>query len=211
MKKRVFFFIFILRFNRFIISDSLKRFFSLNKALIFCISLVLSLGLITGILCVIKSDSPIKLQTMPYFLLKKVLSKEKSFFFYFFIKSLITGLIFAACFIFSFLKIGPFLVCGTLFYMGYLLGISCAILFYCVKLSLLLIIVVVPCEILVLFLLSICSFRFLKFNKQLSKYGNCYIRGNEIKILMLCFIICIAIILIQTLLLILLFKICVII
>lgn len=200
-----------MRLNKFIISDSIRRFFSLNKALCFFILTIISFGIVTGIFCVIKSNNSINIQTMPFFLLKNILTGNKSFIFYFFTKLLLIFFIFLICFFLSFLKVGPFLTISVIFYISYLLGISCAILYYCMRLSLLLSIVIVPYEILLLFLLGVCVFRFLKFNRQLSKYGNCYTRGKEFKILVFSFLICTIIILFETISLALLFKICVII
>lgn len=209
MKKDIIFSsFFILRLNKFVISDNIKRFFSLNKALCFCLLTIISLGLITGIFCVIKSNNSITLQTMPFILLKNLLIEKRSFFVHFFLKLIVTTIIFIACFFLSFLKFGTYLTVAIFFYMGYLLGISVAIMYHCMKFFLLLSVIVVPCEIFLLFLMGVCSFRFLKFNRQVYKYGNCYIRGNEFKILMISLIVCSIIILLETILLAIIFKIC---
>ncbi len=189
--------------------DNLKRFFSLNKSLVFFIISIFLLGGITGVFCVVKSNSIFNILSIKDYALRLFLLDRISLFGYFFLKCLI---ILAVVFIIYFLSYFKF--CGVLFtllliYLGFLLGVDTAIIiivFPSLKGILISLLICLPIKIILFFFISVFAYKMISINCQISKYGNCYINGSQSKILLFVCLISIFIILVQTILLFILFN-----
>lgn len=153
---------------------------------------------ITGIFCVFKLDEEITFKMIPCFLFKCFVISSPSFFKYFIIKSLLFCLIFFILYLFTFARFGYFVVWLLIFNYSFLLGKFVGYLICLFSGCFLFAVIYLTVEFVLIFLATIILLRFLNFNKQLSIYGNCYIRGEELKIILFAFIIFAIIILTQS-------------
>ena len=167
--------------------DNIKRFFSLNKALIISIIIIIVLGFTTGIFCALKSDETLNLNFIQGFVLRNLLCKNYSTLGFILIKSFILlGFLFLVYFL-SYLKFGYVLFIIGVLYFSFLMGIDICVIFtfFGVLKGLLIgILGFLIWQILILSFVLIFGFRMACFNRQMHIYGNCQIRGNELKILL---------------------------
>lgn len=190
--------------------DVVKRFFSLNKALIFSIIVVITLGVTTGIFCALKSGETLTIDYIQGFVLRNFLDKKYSFFSYVFTRSIIAFIILFLIYFLSYLKLGYVIFLLGAFYYSYRIGINvCVIIsiYSLLKGILVSILGYFIFEVCILALFMIFGFRMLCFNKQMSLYGNCLIKGCELRLTLFFFLLISILIVLQGIIISIIFKI----
>ena len=161
--------------------DNLKRFFSLNKSLLFSIFLIFLLGLITGIFCTIKTNVFINLSYIQNPPLKLLLLKRLSVFGFVFCEIIIYFLFLLGGFLLSFNKFSKIIFVAIFIFLSYILGIDLSVMVVCFGLLKGLIYGVI-CFIFgefLLFLLMIFCFKMAIFNREKCIYGTSILKGRE--------------------------------
>jgi len=197
-------------YNRFTFSDNIKRFFSLNKGICIVICSLILLGFFTGFFVCLKMGQALKLSDLQSIILRNYFCKNIGFFGFLFFSLLCSLLLFFTLYILSYVKFLSFLIIGLIVFFTYRFGVdSCTLIVNLggVKGSLIVIIGCIPCKLLTYFFYYMFAFKMIYFNKQLSRYGNCCIKNNEIKILFSFYLVVSLLILIQIILLFVLGKI----
>ncbi len=196
--------------SKYLFFDNIKRFFSLNKKTALIVSSIILICLFTGFFCAVKTGNEFELSQIQNFLLRKYLSNNISVFVFLFLNILFLFLTLFLIFCLSFLRgISAFLVISFLIYISFQTGLDVCIILSClglIKGVIFTFLILLPFKFTTLFLLFLFSLRLIFFNKQLSKYGNCYVREHEFKILLFFFIIISILLIIQIVLIIALSK-----
>ena len=167
--------------QKYVFFDGIKRFFSLNKAKLIFSILAISLGVLTGILCVAKAKIVIVIGNLQSI-------SEKLFFVFgwptilvFFAKILLIAALLLLIFWLSHLKIGLILNTALLIYLGYALGVDMSVVL-CTMIGLkgilnaILLFVIQFVNLLLLFVFAI---QMSKFCWQKNVFGNCLVCGKE--------------------------------
>ena len=196
--------------SKYLFFDNIKRFFSLNKKTVIIIFSVILICLFTGCFCTIKSGNEFELGEIQNFLLRKFFCNRISIFGFLFLNILFLFFTLFLIFCFSFLRgFSTFIIISFLMYISFQTGVDACIIISClgsIKGVIFAFLILLPFKIITLFLLFLFSTRLIFFNKQLSKYGNCYVRESEFKILLFFFIISSILLIIQIILLVTLSK-----
>ena len=191
-------------------SDAIKRFFSLNKGLILLIVVVLTLGITTGIFCAVKSGETLTIDYIQGFVIRNFLDKRYSFLTYVFLRSIIFFVLLFLIYFLSYLRLGYVIFLVGAFYYGYRIGINVCVIISIYSLLKGVLVSILGYFILEVFIVSILliyGFRMLCYNRQMSLYGNCIIKGYELKITLFFFLLIFFAVLLQAIIMSLIFKI----
>lgn len=185
--------------NKYYISDRIKRFFSLNKGLAIAVCLILSLGFLTGVLCLLKTNQEIKVSLIQNFVLRNFLSKSYSIFAFVLVTFFLNAIFLFLLFLCSYLKFGKIVGILLGLYFAYIVGIDCCVIF---KLNLsilgvLLGVTYLVFSICILFLLLTFFFKMNSFCHQTKVFGSCPIRGKELNIFLFFLLILSAVIIVM--------------
>ena len=190
--------------------DSLKRFFSLNKKTLLIIFSVLLICVFTGIFCTVKMGQDFELNCIQNFLLNKFFCKKISVVGFLFLNLLFLFVLLFITYILSFTsKVGFILISIFLLYISFQLGVDITIIFInlgIIKGAIFGYIICLPCQLISIFLFFVFSIKLISLNKQMCRFGNSFIKNNEIKIIFFFFIILSVLITIQSIMFFLLSK-----
>jgi len=188
--------------------DSLKRFFSLNKIFIIFILVIFVLGFVTGIFCFAKSNVDLSLSYVQNIPLRNLLLIKTSIIGFAFFEILITLAILIILYLLSFLKIANILYPIMLFYFAYIIGIDCAVIFaLCGLKGIFISIITFLAQGLSILILFLYAYKMHLHNKEQCMYGKSSIYGYELKISLFVLAIVAIIIVLESIMLWLLFKI----
>ena len=187
--------------------DNVKLFFRLNKAVILTICCIMFLGVLTGVFCVAKASSEITLAFVQSYPLRCYLLDKMSLVGFFLLESLFVLICFVILFLMSYLKCGKFLIISLSLYLSFRLGVTLAVLVCAMGVAkgiiYALLVGLIPYGIrLVLYM--IFGFRMGEFNKQLCIFGNSAIRGEELKLALCFYVVCMASVVFQAVVLLIL-------
>lgn len=167
--------------------DNLKRFFTLNKKLVWVIFLLALVGILTGVFCSLKVTSLYTLTMLRDMALKQFFLKKVGGVGYILLKILsVVALLFVIYFL-SFFKFGRFLFWLVMGLLAYFIGIDCVILikvFGGIRGTVFAFVCVVPFSVSVMFLLFVFGLKLGDFNRQMCAFGNSCSKNQEFKLLL---------------------------
>ncbi len=168
-----------------VVLDNIKRFFYRNKMLVVATLTLVVLGLATGVLCTLKTNSTLDLGFLQDFCLKNYFLQKYSIFAFIFIKFVVILGLFVLMFLLSFIKIGNVLSLLLCFYLGFLTGIDGVVLvcfFGAIKGLLLALLVVALWQILLIVSLVFFAMQMSQRNRGMRCYGKSTMSGIEIRL-----------------------------
>ena len=166
--------------------DNLRRFFSLNKWLMFFITTVFILGFLTGVLCTLKANVTIDLSFIQNYALRNILQNKWSHLSFVLVQIILCILLIVLLYIISFFKFSKIVFTIIFVYLSYILGIDCCVIIqslFAIK-GVLYDCVLFLCCGTTLFLIMIFSYKISYYNKDYCSFGNSLIWDKEFEILL---------------------------
>lgn len=194
----------------FYLSDGLRRFFSLNRRFILFISIIMLIGMLTGIFCSAKTSIIININFVQNIPLRLIILNELSLIGFIFLSSVFIFILLFLIFFLSFFKFGAFFIFCILAYLCYVFGVDVTVVFISfgsLKGIFISIVGILPFYSMMYFIIFIYSFHLIGFNKQFSICANGDIKRYEFRILLSYFFILFILIVLQGITLLILTKI----
>ena len=167
------------------LTDNIKKFFSLNKKEIFILVLFIIIYLFTGLFSAIKIGKEFTLYDLQNFLLKNFLLEKTSFLMFILLNIFLYFLLLIVICILSKFRITLFIVILFIGYLAFLLGIDSYIIISSIgiiKGFVICILFYVPCQIFILLINNLFCLRLFEIYKY-SKNIKCIEKNNKIKLL----------------------------